>query len=358
MNLIIPMAGRSSRFPNMRPKWMLTHPNGRFMVIEAISGLNLEDFDQIVFIYLEEHEQQYKFVKGFTEELEEVGLLGKSKLVALDQPTKDQPETVKQGILKGNITGPIFIKDTDNRFVTNVQPGNQICYYSLNESDLIKPRNKSYVIFDTNNSVINIVEKQVISPFFCVGGYGFADAQDFVYTLDNLGLDRERYISNIIYEMLLQKHNFVANAVTNYLDWGTVQDWDRFKRTYATLFVDMDGTIVRNSSSHFPPYVGESLPLDSNAQVIRELAESGKFQIVITTSRPWKYEKATRDQLATLGIKPDAVLMGLYHAKRIIINDYSNSNPYKSCDAINLKRNSEDLREMLRESLGIEYEEI
>ena len=26
MNLIIPMAGKSSRFPNMRPKWMLTHP--------------------------------------------------------------------------------------------------------------------------------------------------------------------------------------------------------------------------------------------------------------------------------------------------------------------------------------------
>lgn len=50
--------------------------------------------------------------------------------------------------------------------------------------------------------------------------------------------------------------------------------------------------------------------------------------------------------------------MNLNHTRRIIINDYSKSNPYKSCDAINLKRNSDDLKEILRESLGIDYEEI
>jgi hypothetical protein len=44
-NLIIPMAGKSSRFPNMKPKWMLTHPmKNRFMGIESILGLNLRIF--------------------------------------------------------------------------------------------------------------------------------------------------------------------------------------------------------------------------------------------------------------------------------------------------------------------------
>ena len=51
-NLIIPMAGKSSRFPNLKPKWMLTHPSGRFMVIEAILGLNLNDVDKIFFVFL------------------------------------------------------------------------------------------------------------------------------------------------------------------------------------------------------------------------------------------------------------------------------------------------------------------
>ena len=42
MNIIIPIAGQSSRFPDMKPKWMLTHPQGDFMVIEAIKGLVLQ----------------------------------------------------------------------------------------------------------------------------------------------------------------------------------------------------------------------------------------------------------------------------------------------------------------------------
>ena len=37
MKLLLPIAGRSSRFPNMKPKWLLTHPNGNFMIDESIS---------------------------------------------------------------------------------------------------------------------------------------------------------------------------------------------------------------------------------------------------------------------------------------------------------------------------------
>jgi hypothetical protein len=50
--------------------------------------------------------------------------------------------------------------------------------------------------------------------------------------------------------------------------------------------------------------------------------------------------------------------MGMQHGKRIIVNDYSKSNPYKSCDAINLRRDSQELEDILRDSLGIDYEEI
>ncbi len=47
-NLLVPMAWKSPRYKGLRPKWMLTHPkNHRFMVIEAISGLNLDAFDKI-----------------------------------------------------------------------------------------------------------------------------------------------------------------------------------------------------------------------------------------------------------------------------------------------------------------------
>ena len=31
-NLILPVAGQSSRYPNMRPKWLITMPDGKLMI--------------------------------------------------------------------------------------------------------------------------------------------------------------------------------------------------------------------------------------------------------------------------------------------------------------------------------------
>jgi hypothetical protein len=358
MNLIIPMAGKSSRFPNLRPKWMLTHPNGRFMAIESICGLNLDGFEKIYFVCLKEHETLFGFHKGFSEELEDAGLLGKTEFVLLPEQTKDQPQTVYNAIKQANIKGPIVIKDSDNFFNVTLTPGNSVCYSDLNTSGLIKPKNKSYLMRDANGNISNIVEKQVISPYFCVGAYSFESAGLFCEMLDILPDQGERYISNIIFQAILQGKLFEGKEVENYVDWGTVEDWDRFKRSYATLFVDIDGTLVKNSSSHFPPYIGNTDPIDSNIEILRTLYSSGKFQVILTTSRPEKFREATIQQMKKVGMPFDHLIMGLYHSKRIIINDFSKSNPYKSCDAINLKRDSNELKDILRESLGVDFEEI
>lgn len=328
------------------------------MVTEAIKGLNLRDFQFIYFIYLLEHEVQHSFLKGFREELEDEKLLGKVKFVALEKPTRDQPETVEQAIIQGGIKGPILIKDSDNYFEATLQPSNGVCYADLNSVGLVKPRNKSYITTDAKGNVLNIVEKLVISSTFCVGGYSFTDAALFIQALRKLDPERERYISHVIYQLMLDGQTFNAIETKSYSDWGTIEDWDRFKRSHGTLFVDLDGTLVKNSSAHFPPYVGESDPILPNIEIIRQLQKSGKFEIIITTSRPEKFRAVTIAQLERLGIVYKSLIMNLQHSKRIIINDYSKSNPFKSCDSINLKRNADDLKEILRESLGIDYEEI
>lgn len=358
MQLIVPMAGKSSRFPNVKPKWMLTHPSGRFMAIEAVRGLNLDDFEKLNFVYLQEHEEKYSFLKGFREELEDLGLLGKSRLIPLDKPTVDQPETVNQAINIASISGPILIKDSDNYFEAVVKSGNYVCSCDLNTIGLVKPRNKSYISINSMGNVANIVEKQVISSTFCVGGYGFSDSSDFIAALTRLGTMKERYISNVIYDLLLEGFDFESLPVKNYSDWGTIEDWDRYKRSFGTLFIDLDGTLVKNSSAHFPPYIGESDVIAPNVEIVNQLQKSGKFEVIVTTSRPEKYRAITEQQLASIGIRFTALIMGLQHGKRIIINDYSKSNPFKSCDSINLKRDADDLREILRESLGIDYDEI
>ena len=63
MNLIIPCAGESSRFPGTRPKWMLTQPDGQLMVVSSLSGLDLEEVSRVYLIVLQKHLDEYKCVR-------------------------------------------------------------------------------------------------------------------------------------------------------------------------------------------------------------------------------------------------------------------------------------------------------
>ena len=45
--LIIPCAGRSSRYPNLRPKWLLTHPDGDLMLEKVVDALTINGLDLV-----------------------------------------------------------------------------------------------------------------------------------------------------------------------------------------------------------------------------------------------------------------------------------------------------------------------
>ncbi len=350
-NLIVPMAGKSSRFPGMRPKWMLTHPmTNRFMVTEAILGLNLDFFDSIYFIFLQEHEEKYHFLKGFKEEIAQCKLSEKSKYVFLKDQTFSQSETVYVAIKKENIEGFIFIKDSDGYYECQIDStNNQIAFFDLNQMDDINARTKSYIEMDINGIVTNIVEKKVISSTFSAGGYGFENALEFCSFYESLkDLDGECYISNVIFEMILSGLRFNGVSTSNFKDWGTIDAWNSYKSQYKCLFVDIDGTLVTNSSIHFPPYVGEGSSLQNNIDHLNHLHKTKKVKIILTTSRPDCMRESTENELREKGVLYDKLITGLPHCKRVIINDFAKSNPYPSCEAINLPRNSDNLKEFLK----------
>ena len=326
---------------------MLSHPmTNRMMVTEAISGLNLDFFDHIYFICLQQHEDKYQFMKGFVSELDDAGLREKSNIVLLPEQTDSQSETVYTFLSGYDLDGFIFIKDSDGFYRCDVEERNQVAYFDLNDMDDINARTKSYVDLDVNDVVTNIVEKKVISSTFSSGGYGFADAKEFCKTFEKLqDMDGECYISHIIFEMMLSGSTFYGTKTTDFKDWGTLDAWNKYKSQYKCLFVDIDGTLITNSSHHFPPYVGSGEPIENNIDFLAELHEQGKTKIVLTTSRPDKFRQLTIMELQTKGIPFDELVMGLPHCQRVIINDFARSNQYPSCKAINIPRNTDDLKE-------------
>ncbi len=345
------MAGRSSRFKGLRPKWMLTHPqSNRFMATEAISGLDLDAFDKIFFIALDSHEKKYSFKKGFLEDIKSLSIEHKVELLLLDKSTNSQSETVKNGIEIGDIKGSIFIKDCDGYFEANIPKSiNCVAYYDLNNINNINARSKSYVEIDSNNYLTNIVEKKVISSTFCVGGYGFEDAQEFTDTFKKISdKEGEIYVSHIIFEMLLSGKNFLGIDTDKFLDWGTLEEWNNFKSQFKCMFIDIDGTLVTNSSKHFPPYIGEGSPLIENINLLQDLRRESKVYIVLTTSRSSEYRQKTLEELKKHDVPFDQLIMDLPHCQRILVNDYSRSNPYPTASSINLLRNSDDLSSYFR----------
>jgi len=347
MNLILPIAGESSRFPNMRPKWMLTHPSGKLMLLESISGLNVEDFDSVYAVALQHHEDKYSFSAGLTKAFKEIYPNIDFNLILLGSPTRSQPETVYQAIKLANITGAICVKDCDNFFKIDVKPLNFISFSSLENNQSINASNKSYIEINEHGLITNIVEKKVISPYFCTGAYGFADATTYVKYYERCNDIENLYISHIMFSMLLDDISIVHVESKEYKDWGTIEDWQKYTRSYKTLFVDIDGVLVENSSKYFSPSWGESGPLEENVKTINDLFDSGKGQIILTTARAEEYRDKTLKQLNKIGLRYHKIVFGLMHAQRIVINDFSATNPYPSCLSLNVERNSQTLKRML-----------
>ena len=352
MHLIVPIAGRSSRFPDMKPKWMLTHPRGKMMVVEALRGLDLTAVDTVFIVGLAQHEEQYEFTRFLTDQFEELGLTDRLRFVLLPEQTRNQPETIAQAIERAKIRGPISIKDSDNHFRTPIVPGNWVACFDLHNLEQVNARNKSYLEADSSGHLINIVEKKIVSSTFCVGAYSFAAAEEYMRVFKQLQNNDQLYVSHIIYSMILEGAVFTRQYVTDYIDWGTIKEWNAYKRQYSTLFIDLDGTLVANSGQYSRPGWGETDGIQANIDAVNALHNTGKVEVIITTSRTEAFRQATLAQLERVGIRYHQIIFGLAHGRRIVINDYANTNPFKSCDAINMKRDSDDLREMLEESVG------
>lgn len=225
--LIVPCAGKSIRYTTKIPKYLLTHPSGNMMVYESIQGLPLNLFDKIIIIVLKQHlidDTLYKLKKQFSN-------ISNFDIIILENETSSASETIRQGIIKNNISGEIYIKDVDDYFYVNTVESNQICTYSLDNIENITPGSKSYVRKNRNDEVLTIVEKKVISSDFCCGLYSFDSAEEFVDTCDQISkiVEGEIYISHIIYKMLLNGKKFTINETENFIDWGTQKDWDIFK---------------------------------------------------------------------------------------------------------------------------------
>lgn len=354
--LLLPVAGRSSRYPGMRPKWLLTHPRGTLMLTEGIRGLDPRQYDRILIVALESHERDFRFSGPLVEDIsEEYGIpRERIQVVLLQQETGSQPETIYEGLCRGKVEGAFLVKDSDNYFLLPKIPArNGVAVIDLHTSKPLLVGNKSYVRTREDGTLESIVEKRVVSHQFCCGGYFFEQAEAFCVAFEGLRDDGQLYPSSIIQCLLDEGAVFDAVQADHFEDWGTLPDWNAFKSRYATLFVELDGITVLDSHRHFEPRWGSTEALRRNAATLSRLYDSGRVEIVLLSSRRQSAAHLTEEQLRKNSIKYHRILFDLHSGcRRILVGAFSEQTPYEAAHALNLRLNEDRLDEYLHPLLA------
>jgi hypothetical protein len=340
MEIIVPAAGLSTRFPDMKPKYLLYDYKGELMVRNALRQF-LGEFNITIGI-LKEHDEKYSASQFLKHEFGD-----QINIVVLDKPTRGPADTVYEILKLANIKdSPIFIKDCDSFFDHKVESGNYVCVSSISQHEILKKlSSKSFTVANEHDIITDIVEKQVVSDTFCVGGYKFASSTQYKSVFESIDYDHEVFVSDVISLMLGFGEIFFNKYVTNYTDVGTAQDWFEFNDR-PVIFCDIDGTIVKAQSRLDLEAKKPFEPLIKNVHHLLQQQDKGA-QFIFVTAREPQYRAETRQMLYELGFMSFSYIDGLQNASRILINDYNSSNPHPRAIAINIKRDSDNLSDFL-----------
>ena len=175
MAVIIPCAGKSSRFPDTRPKFLLTMPEGDAM-FEKAARPHLKS-DSIHLGFLKEHQEEFGI-----DRIIKRSILQNAKLNVnlFETVTSGPAETVFAMIDIGLSSGtigkdePILIKDCDSFAVTDLDfdqqtEGNYVVVANLKKhTKITNVPAKSFAVLTENNLITNIVEKDVVSYYIHV----------------------------------------------------------------------------------------------------------------------------------------------------------------------------------------------
>ena len=347
MDLLIPIAGRSTRFRTNRPKWSLTMPNGKMMFENALSRLKNLNYENIYVIAVKKQVESFTTVEVINNICRDSNI----KTIWHDDFTNSQSETIVEALKKNQKIGEkgIFIKDCDNLFDVEGE-GNFVSYVDLHNCDLVTPGNKSYIKLDELGNISAIEEKSIISPFFCCGGYGFIN-RDLIIELYNkcksqINLDEELFLSHLIYQAILDGINFKGIEAKNYQDLGTQEDYDKYNSFSRILFCDVDGVLLFNGGRMHPNGWHTDIILE-NVRKLIELQNQEMLTIYLTTSRDEQSAEYAKSKLEKEGLKISGLIHSVPHGKRYLINDFSSSNKFPTAISINLPRNSTNLDNFL-----------
>jgi len=238
MNILIPMAGRGSRFLAEKDKNLeyakpkpIINIAGIPMVKWAISSLPLNENDQLIFLVLKEHVENDNIDESLKTHF------GDSiKIVVVDKVTEGAACTVL--LAKEHIDNdePLLITDSDH-FIDGKTHFDEIKKYKGIDGMIpVFYANNSKWSFsktDETGKVIEVAEKLQISRNANIGAYYFGKGRDFVWAAEEMIEENDRtngefFIAPVYNYMIRRGKNIRLSRPRFAHGLGTPKDLDKF----------------------------------------------------------------------------------------------------------------------------------
>lgn len=345
--LIIPCAGKSSRFPNTKPKWLFTHPDGKLMIEKSVQNIrDLSFIKKKIIVITKEIDKKFnaKFIlnKAFNKSFE---------ILILNKQTSSASETIFEAIKKKKLKGQIIIKDSDCYIdIKNYKKylnSNFLGGVNLNKNlEVQSLKMKSFIKLNFQNQIIDIIEKRIVSEHICVGLYSFSNEKLFLKAYSNCKKfikNTELYLSFLVKYLINENYLFKYVECENYEDYGTFKDWLIIRRKYRSFFVDIDGVVFKNKGKFgVNNWYSKNILLKKNVKKLLTLNNSGA-EIIFCSARSEDQKSRLNQELKNIGFKNFRIILGINHSQRVIINDFTDQNPNPTAVAINILRDNDDL---------------
>lgn len=322
--LIIPCAGRSTL--DGKIKYLTKHPDGKLLIEKCYDGIKQLEFDRVIITILKQDDDIYNVHSILKEVFDNVDNF---ELCILDNPTSGPAETIYQTIKKMNVKYAVVVKDSDNYvYVSKCDYTNFVVGLNLfdYEPTVQNIKDKSFIIINEQNHILDIVEKQIKSDIICVGLYGIKRASDFLEAYESLsdknyGIER-LYVSHII-SYLIGRRGYVYHYINamDYENWETDKEWNIIQKKYATYFINFESVLSEDEWRNHAYDKNTDISLNLlMIEQIKVLTERGA-KIVITTAHSDQFKTKILDLLNSVGVKPLDVICNCSYSIRTIIND-------------------------------------
>lgn len=233
MIVVIPLAGRGSRFKNKGyniPKPLIDIA-GKPILYYAFQSLKNVKYRKLIFIVLSEHEKKYNISRVINDYI-----VDDFEIILIDSVTKGQLCTVleartyfrkDEGILI--LSSDTFVKSKIYKELENITYDGLISVYDIPGDDWSFAKTNIY------GDVIEVSEKRRISKNASTGIYFFKDSKLFEYEADEMIKRRETtnneyYIMPLYSSYIKNKKIIKLSNASSMWDLGTPEKKEKFEK--------------------------------------------------------------------------------------------------------------------------------